>query len=126
MSRTNNTVPYEHWNITATRNRRTYGGYFGQDEYGIGNEMYDLRFFAGCRRIPQVIHREIMTYGWDSKIHLGPRIAASHALHRRNWVRTAEHEYNHTARRFWNAGEDVDDLLEPADSRHGAILWDIW
>jgi hypothetical protein len=118
-------VPYDHWNIPSTRTR-TFRGLYWQGDRMIGNEMYDLRFYAGCKRQPQTVHKIVIADGWDSKIHLGPRIAASYALRWRNRVRSAEREYNHTVRGLWNAGEDVDDLLEPADSRHGAILWDIW
>lgn len=131
MSRTNTTTPYEHWNIrqVTVSYGPPWGPYYGErfvDSHGVGNEMYDLRFYAGCKRQPQVVHREVRTYGWANKIHLGPRIAAGYASHRRNVVRTAEREYNDAAAKLWNAGEDVDDLLEPADSRHGAVLWDIW
>lgn len=122
MSRTNNTTRYDHWNIKKARSWS-----WDPDEwYRVGTELYDLRFYAGCKRQPQLVHREIVTYGWASKITLRPRIAARCARKRRNGVRTAEREYNDVARKLWNGGEDVDDLLEPADSRHGAILWDIW
>lgn len=133
MSRTNTTTPCMYWNIvdvTVTPGPPWEPYHRGKpyvDIHGIGNEMYDLRFYAGCKRQPQVVHMSFDTRGrYCSKIYLGPRIAASYALCRRNKTRAAEREYVEAARKLWNAGEDVDDLLEPADSRHGAILWDIW
>jgi hypothetical protein len=144
VSRTNNTTPYTRWNIdeyyvwwgyetepyriTNKTYHRVCGPWVGRWETSqAGTELWDLRFYAGCKREPQVIHRVLMlkaTYG--SRIFAGPGIAAEYARHRRNRVRTEEREYNDAVRALWNAGEDVDDLLEPADSRHGAILWDIW
>lgn len=123
MSRTNTTTPWKRWNIKKARSWS-----WDPDEwYQTGNELWDLRFYAGCKRQPQLIHRSFDTRGkYCSKIHLGPRIAASYALSRRNKTRTTEREYTEAARKLWNAGEDVDDLRDPIESQHGAILWDIW
>ena len=132
MSRTNTTVPWRHWNIKQIRMFygapwSPYRGEFFIDISGIGNEMYDLRFYAGCKRQPQVVHKSFNTRGrYCSKIYLGPRIAASYANQRRRRTRASEREYEILTRDLWNAGDEVDDLIDPRDSRHGAILWDIW
>lgn len=123
MSRTNNTVLHAHWNVGRFREWP-----WDPDEwYQTGNELWGLRFYAGCKRRPQLIHRSFDTRGkYCYRLFAGQGIAWGYANHRRRVVRAEEREFTNLVRQVHRAGGDLDDVLEPADSRHGAILWDIW
>jgi hypothetical protein len=98
-----------------------------EEQRQVGMETWDLRFYAGCRRRPQVIHRVLdfgTAYPW--RFHHGTggtaRICAD--IHERQF-RTDTRRYVDQARAVWNAGGDVDEVREPGD-RPRSIEWDLW
>lgn len=97
------------------------------EEREVGIETYDLRFYAGCRRRPQAIHRVLYfgtAYPW--RFHHGTGgTARSYADIRESQFRTASRRYVDEARDVWNAGGDVDEVREP-DRRPRSIDYDLW
>ena len=133
MSRTNKTTPYRRWNIRREEvwHGPAWGSHRGEiqiTEKILGTELYDLRYFAGCKRQPQQIHCEIRVWGWESLIAFESTQVKWFAKERRGRVRSREREYNRLVRDLWNTGDEVDDILEPLDSTPacGAILWELW
>lgn len=131
MSRTNHhRRNYKRWNIEEPyfnylrfRNPETWETEF----HKVGMETWDLRFYAGCRRRPQVIHRVLdfgTAYPW--RFHHGTggtaRICADIAEGR---FRADTRRYTGLARAVWNAGGELDGLDEPA-RRPRSIEWDLW
>lgn len=133
MSRTNKTTPYHRWNIREEQiwYGPNYGPWRGEllfDEKIVGSQLNDLRYFAGCKRQPQQIHCELRIWGWESLSSLESTQVKWFAKERRGRVRSREREYNRLTCDLWNAGDEVDDILEPLDSTPscGAILWELW
>lgn len=132
MSRTNHHRRYNRWNMNRTELSwgPSYGPYRGQlteDETKVGMEVWDLRFYAGCRRRPQVIHRVFDSHGlYTWRMFYGrDGVAKSYGDIREGQFRTASRRYVQAARAAWNAGEDVDEINEP-DKRPRSIDCDLW
>lgn len=147
MSRTNHhRRSYKRWNITETEyrwgwkmeprklRRRVYqfaveprAWIRTEEQWQVGMETWDLRFYAGCRRTPQAVHRVLYfgtAYPW--RFHHGTGgTARSCADIAEGAFRGATHRYERLARAVWNAGGDVDGLTEP-DLRPRSIEWDLW
>jgi hypothetical protein len=120
MSRTNHHRRYNRWNITRRKTHypRTWNRYPGvivEYDEPVGMEVYDLRFYAGCRRRPQLIHRVLDTYGlYTWRMHHGrDGVAKSYADIREGQFRSSTRAYERLARAVWNAGGEVDEIGEP-------------
>lgn len=129
MSRTNHHRRYRRWNI-----EEPYFAYWHHrdakwewETHTTGMQIWDLRFYAGCRRRPQVIHRVLDFQGfYPVRILYGRHgVAKSYGDIREGQFRTATRRYVGEARAVWNAGSDVDEVREP-DSRPRSIDWDLW
>lgn len=148
MSRTNHhRRNYKRWNMTETEytwgwkterrkvgRRRHYDCIVEPREWicteevrQVGMETWDLRFYAGCRRRPQMVHRALDFYDrYPWRFHHGTGgTARSYADTREGQFRTAVRRYVHEARAVWNAGGEVDGLREP-DRRPRSIEYDLW
>ena len=99
--------------------------YVEREPYGM--QLWDLRFYAGCQRQPQVIHRVLDFHDrhpW--RFHYGQDgTAKSYADLHEGEFRTAVRQYVNECRRLYNAGEDVDDAREPSP-RPRSIEYDLW
>lgn len=127
MSRTNHHRRYDRWNIMEDRVTINWNGDLEIETTHEGMETWDLRFYAGCRRRPQLIHRVLDFHGLHPwRIHYGrDGTAKSYADIREGQFRTAERQYLEAARAAWNAGEDVEEINE-LDSRPQFIAYDLW
>lgn len=147
MSRTNHHRPYVRWNIveveylwgwkTEPKGSRpcTWRGSLRLTtpwewvrepyEHQIGVETWDLRFYAGCKRRPQLIHKSVRIYGHCNRILVAQGVAASASVMWERSYRRQERDYTHEARGVHNAGGDVDELHEP-DKKPRSITWDLW
>jgi len=133
MSRTNHHQRnYKRWNITRRkadypRAWSRYPGAIVEYDEPVGMETWDLRFYTGCRRTPQVIHRVLdfhSRYPW--KFHYGSGgIEDSYASQREAEFRSETRLYVDAARRTYNAGGDVEELMEP-DPRPRSIEYLLW
>lgn len=129
MSRTNHHRRYGRWNIEEpyfvywhARNAE-----WTLEYHKTGMEVWGLRFYAGCRRRPALVHRVLDTYGlYAWRMHHGrDGVAKSYGDIREGQFRTATRRYVEEARAVWNAGGDVDEINEP-DKRPRSIDWDLW
>lgn len=135
MSRTNHHISFSRGNRRAKElyflNFWSPGynrGELIENWFAYGNETWDLRFYAGCRRVPQVIHKVVDTHGsgyYCYRLWLEPGIVKRYAKLRQREFRAQERQYTRRARALWNAGEDVDELTELNDRPHD-IWWDVW
>lgn len=146
MSRTNHHQTYGHWNLvdvyyhwgwkteTYKIKRRVHRRVAEPREWILealdsqrGNETWDLRFYAGCKGIPQVIRRTMDTYGsYAWRFHHGRNGVAKTAADK--WeakFRGDTRRYEDECRTAYNAGYDVDDVLEPGN-RPRSIEYDLW
>jgi len=132
MSRTNHHRDYHRWNFTTreiyyNKPWTPWAGELTFEDRAVGMETWDLRFYAGCRRTPQVIHRLLDFRGqYPIRIHYGRRgRAKGYADHWEAKFRGDTRRYEDECRAAYNAGYDVDDVLEP-NHRPRSIEWDLW
>lgn len=148
MSRTNHHQRnYKRWNITGievrwgwkTERRKVKRRYYDfiaepsewvatEETRHLGMELSDLRFYAGCRRQPELIHKRLEFYGrYPWRFHHGPGVAKPSADKWEGKLRGSVRQYVDEARDLYNAGDDwaIEDLVEP-DLRPRSIEWDIW
>ena len=140
MSRTNHHQRnYKKWNLVGERVRVSNGwnrdddgnrvprGVIYTEDWPHGMEVWDLRFFAGCRRRPQLIHRVLDFHGrYPARFHYGTGgTARSYADMREAEFRTFGRHYENECRLVYNAGGDVDEITEP-DLRPRSIEYDLW
>ncbi len=127
MSRTLHHVRYKHWNIKRTTLVYRWGiGGVGLDyeDETIGVELYDLRFYAGCNRVPQVVYlrREEHNYTQTWGHHGGA--ARGFAKERHGQYRAQVREYGRNAVKVYRSGGDTDDMIEPEGRTRHSALWD--
>lgn len=133
MSRTNHhRRNVKRWNIVRRkadypRPWSPYPGVIVECDESVGMETWDLRFYAGCRRTPQPVHRVLDFHGrYPSRFYYGADgVAKSYAGIRESELRMQVRLYTAQARELWNAGGDVDGLREP-DVRPRSIEYDLW
>lgn len=135
MSRTNHHVSYNRANRRARElyflnfwNPGYNRGELLENWFAYGNETWDLRFYAGCKRVPQVVHKVIDTRGsgyYCHRLWLESGIVKVYGKIRQREFRASERRYADLARLTWNAGEDVEELLEPSTKTRD-IWWDVW
>lgn len=131
MSRTLHHVRYKHWNVKVPRLTTVYRWGIGgvgldyEDEV-IGVELYDLRFYAGCKRQPQLVHRSreecsyVRTWG-----HAG---GAAHGIAKEiaGAKRAEWRDYALDVTKAHRAGSDLEGLLEPEGRTRHQALWEAW
>jgi len=126
VSRTNHhRRNYKRWNIVGMQIDHYRGVFFR--EYRNGMETYDLRFYAGCRRTPQPVHRVLDFHGrYPWRFHYGSDgVAKSYADIAEGELRAAVRIYTGEALKLLRAGEDLDELLEP-DLKPRSIEYELW
>jgi hypothetical protein len=135
MSRTNHHISFSRGNRRA---RELYylkfwspgynRGELLENWFAYGNETWDLRFYAGCKRVPQVIHRVVDTRGTGYYCHrlwLEPGLVKRYGKIREREFRAQTRRYVNETRLTWNAGGDVEEITEP-DVKTGDIWWRVW
>lgn len=98
-----------------------------EEQREVGIETWDLRFYAGCRRRPQVVHRALnfhTPYPWRFHHGTGGTARSYADIHERQFRMDAR-RYAELARAVWNAGGEVDEVREPG-RRPRSIEWDLW
>jgi|SRR6185437_12833283 len=147
MSRTAHHVRYEHWNIRrpdyywAPRwrleagvefypHRKSGGGgwVLARHEEILGNVVYDLRYYAGCKRVPRKIVRRTPDWGgWPYAWGHGGMAGVKHwADQIEGGIRAAARDYARAAVKTHRAGGDVEELLEPDGRTRGSALYEAW
>ena len=130
MSRTVHHVPQRRWNrrelyawARLERDEAGAGAEFWPRTHAVGHVLFDLRFPAGCRRVPQLLRHEVVGggylhgHGGNSAIQWGAREIEG-------GLRAAARAFAVEAVKAHRAGADLDELCEPEGrTRHGAI-WD--
>lgn len=122
MSRTAHHVPLGRWNQLEHEDDPRPGreGY----DWAVGHVVYDLRFFAGCRRRPQKVTASVRGGGYIHG-HGGTQVVQVRAREIEGGLRAGWRAFAATAVKTWRAGEDVGELLEPdGRTRHQAV-WDL-
>lgn len=129
MSRTMHHVTWKHWNVKATKLITVYRWGIGRvglayEDETLGNELHDLRFYAGCKRTPQPIHliRWYTDYctTWG---HAGG-LAKGYARKHRRRTRNEERAYGRDILKAYRAGEDPDEYTEPEGRTRHSALWE--
>jgi hypothetical protein len=130
LSRTAHHIPYKHWNIK--KRTQEYKSWppsrrgIVQWEETLGVILYDLRFYAGCKRQPQLIRRERWETSYGKTWGHAGGLAHGLAEIYQGAIRSRERVYATQIRKLANAGSDLDELIEPEGRvRHGAV-WDAW
>jgi hypothetical protein len=143
MSRTMHHVRYKHWNIkrpdyywgyaddqyekVSKRSRRVKPGAvpgWVMDPDTVGVELYDLRFYAGCNRVPQVVYlrREEHSYTQTWGHHGGAARGIAKEKHGQH--RAQVREYGRNAVKVYRSGGDTDDMIEPEGRTRHTALWE--
>lgn len=103
----------ERWRVPWEKDFR-----FSLDEVGL--ILYDLRFYAGCKRVPKKIRRVVTDDNWLG--HGGSD--AVQGIAREFWNRQRNEERLYVLNTRKAAREDLEEILEPdSRTRHSAI-WD--
>lgn len=128
MSRSLNHVRYKHWNIRhtvvyAVGSWSTWAG-LNEDEETDGVELYDLRFYAGCKRVPQVVHRIRYDYSYTRTWGHANGVARSYAKEQTGMHRAAVRAYGRDIVKAYRSGGDLDDYVEPEGRTRHRALWE--
>ena len=147
MSRTVHHVRYDHWNIKEPDYcwvplwRLAEGREFhlhhkrgGRDwvlveqEQTVGNVLWDLRFYAGCKRVPaKLVHRTPCWAGWPySWGHAGTSAIGGWANQIEGGLRADARDYAREAVKVHRAGGEVEELPEPDGRTRHSALWEAW
>lgn len=119
MSRTAHHTPLKRWN--QREHHESVTGDWSYD-WPTGNTITDLRFYAGCKRTPQRIRREVACVGYP--VGHGGKATQVRAREIEGGFRAGLRAFAAGAAKTYRADGHVGDLLEPdARTRHGAI-WD--
>jgi hypothetical protein len=122
LSRTAHHTPFAHWRLQGVE--VFPNGWIDPYQWPIMHVLYDLRYFAGCRRHPQKVRASVRWGGYVHG-HGGSRAAAIRGAEIEGGLRVDWRAFAAAAVKAHRAGGDVDDLLEPdARTRHQA-LWDL-
>jgi len=128
LSRTMHHVAWKHWNLKRPTvyvyaMYSPYNGLEDGDET-VGHELYDLRFYAGCRRTPQLVHLVRRYTGYsDTWGHAGG-VAKGYGRKHRRRTRNEERTYGRDVLKAHRAGEDADDYLEPEGRTRRSAIWE--
>ncbi len=142
MSRTLSHVPYKHWNVREPHiswgyddeQFETHGKRGGKlkpgatrewvvDMVAEGVELTDLRFYAGCRRVPQVIRKTRASYTYAGTWGHCSGVARGIAKEIAGSDRAAVRTYGRAVAKAYRSGGDVDDYLEPDGRTRHAAIW---
>lgn len=145
MSRTLHHVRYNRWNV---KELDPYWGY-SDDQYekvgngrrmrrlkpgatpgwvpymhAVGVELYDLRFYAGCQRVPQQVHRRRDYYSYVRIWGHANGVARSYAKEAAGSHRASVRAYGRDIVKAYRCGGDLEEYVEPEGrTRHNA-LWE--
>ncbi len=124
MSRTVHHVRYDHWNVKG----RAWHYWRGEDEYPVGNVIWDLRFYAGCKRVPaRLRHATPCWDGWPySWGHGGITAIREWANQIEGGLRAAARDYGRDAVKVHRAGGDLEGLAQPDGRTRHSALWEAW
>lgn len=128
MSRSLNHVRYKHWNIKRPRVATVYrygigAGLFYEEET-MGAELYDLRFYAGCKRVPQTVHRVRYDYSYTRTWGHANGVARSYAKEQAGMHRAAVRAYGRDIVKAYRSGGDLDEYTEPEGRTRHRALWE--
>lgn len=130
MSRSLHHVRYNHWNIKRTvldyRGRIGFRVEFGEYEDTLGVELYDLRFYAGCKRVPQTVHRIRFDYQYVRTWGHANGVAHSYAKEMAGMHRAAVRAYGRDIIKAYRSGGDLDEYTEPEGRTRHRALWEAW
>jgi hypothetical protein len=127
VSRTAHHISRSHWNVKTLeveRWRVPWEQEFRASWNEVGHIQYDLRFYAGCKRIPEMTRHSVTKRNWLG--HGGSSAVRGYA--RKFWGRQRNEErmYALDIRKTAQAGGDLEEIPEPdGRTRHSAI-WDAW
>lgn len=126
MSRTVHHVPVAHWNQREQFTDHRTGLPYEGDSWGsspVGNVLYDLRFHAGCRRVPQRLRHEVSGGGYIHG-HGGTDAVGRHARETEAGLRNGWRAFAAESVKAYRAGVGFGGMVEPdGRTRHEAI-WD--
>ncbi len=124
MSRTVHHVRHDHWNVMGP----VLHYWCGQDEHPVGNVIWDLRFPAGCRRVPvKLVHRTPCWAGWPySWGHAGTSAIRQWANQIEGGLRAQARDYTREAVKVHRAGGELDELAQPDGRTRHSALWEAW
>ena len=112
MSRTVHHIRQEFWNHRDHRSAP------------VAHVLFDLRFAAGCRRVPQRLRHEV-TGGGYLHGHMDSADVGERAREFQSIMRAEMRVFSIDAIKFYRAGSDLEELREPnGRTRHSAI-WDM-
>lgn len=131
MSRSLNHVRYNHWNIKRTTLTTVYRWGIGgvgldYEDETVGVELYDLRFYAGCQRVPQHVHRTRYYYSYVRTWGHANGVARSYAKEMTGMHRAAVRAYGRDVVKAYRSGGDLDDYAEPEGRTRHRALWEAW
>lgn len=143
MSRTAHHIRRQHWNVHKIEyfwewetepvrvGKRTYqfvkkprNLIFKEESWEVGHELYDLRFYAGCKRVPQRIRRVITPNNWLG--HGGGSRVQMYMDEYWGGHRAAGRIYGREVRKAHRAGEFYEDILEPEGRHRHSAIYDAW
>lgn len=120
MSRTVHHVAFDHWNERHDIEFRPGDTY----SEPVGHTIWDLRYYAGCRRIPERVRAHVR-FGGYLHGHGGSddagRLAAEYEASLRNGWRM----FAAAAVKAHRGGGGLDGLLEPDGRHRHCALWDL-
>lgn len=122
MARTVHHVPLRRWN----RREFDVGPRTGLPEafdWATGHVLWDLRFFAGCRRVPQRLRHEVAGGGYIHG-HGGTKAVQVRAREIEGGLRAGLRAFAAGAVKAHRAGADVGGLLEPEGRTRHEAVWD--
>lgn len=122
MSRTAHHVPLNRWNQLEHEDdpRPGRGGY----DWPVGHVVYDLRYFAGCRRRPQRVRASVRGGGYIHG-HGGTQVVQVRGREIEGGLRAGWRAFAAEVVKARRGGFDIEQLVEPeARTRHQA-LWDL-
>lgn len=97
---------------------------YKEELWEVGHELYDLRFYAGCKRVPQNVRRAITLNNWLG--HGGGSRVQIYMDEYWGGHRAAGRSYGKEVKKAHRAGELYDDILEPEGRHRHQAIYDAW
>jgi hypothetical protein len=131
MSRTAHHVPREHWNVKRLEYEHWRSWQSKPAEVPtywneVGHVLLDLRFYAGCKRMPAEIRKARWHYNYGSWGHFGAKAVQVIASKERRRTRAWERMFNQDVAKLHRADGDLDNILEPEGRTRHSAIWDAW
>lgn len=121
MSRTAHHTPFAHWR-RQERDIFPDGVRYGYP-WPVEHVVFDLRFYAGCRRVPAAVRARV-EFGGYLHGHGGTDTVTVRAREIEGGLRDARRAFARTALKAHRAGGDLEGLLEPDGRTRHQALWD--